>query len=254
MTVVVGGGVVGMASAYSLATRGQEAVVCEQGTIGSGSTERSAGGIRAQFSTPVNVDLSVEVCASGTSSRSDSVSISGIDRSAISLARSTETAESSRENVSMQQARGVPSELLDPDIAREYCPELHADQFRAATYSPTDGFADPYLVLQGYATAAREAGVDIRTNTPVTAIHREGGDGDDGRVVDVDAGGDRIEATHVVNAAGPWASRVGTLADLTLPIAPRRRQALVVASETDAPETTALTIDLDTGSYYTIEG
>jgi len=59
--VVVGGGIVGLAAAYYLRERGVDAVVCEKGSVGGGrgSTERSAGGIRAQFTTRVNVELSV---------------------------------------------------------------------------------------------------------------------------------------------------------------------------------------------------
>ena len=247
--VVVGGGIVGLASAHYLAARGRDVVVCEKGTIGGGSTERSAGGIRAQFSTPVNVDLSVESMHVWNRFEEEfDVDIGYRQVGYLFLARTTATAETFRENVAMQQKRGVPSELLDPETAREHCPALHAEQFQAATYSPTDGFADPYLALQGFATAAREAGVDVRTKTPVTAIHRERGG--TGRVVAVDAGGERIEATHVVDAAGAWAGRVASLADVDLPIVPRRRQALVVDPETPVPEDVPLTIDLDTGSYF----
>ena len=246
--VVVGGGIVGLAGAYYLAERGEDVIVCEKGTIGSGSTERSAGGIRAQFSTPVNVDLSVESMAVWDQFEAEfGVDIGHRKVGYLFLARDEATAEEFREGVAMQHDRGVPSELLTPDEAADHCPALHAEEFRAATYSPTDGFADPYLALQGYATAAREAGVDVRTKTPVTAVHREGGDG---RVTGVDAGGDRIEATHVVDAAGAWARDVARLADVDLPVAPRRRQALVVDPETPVPEDTPLTIDLDTGSYF----
>ena len=250
MTVVVaGGGIVGLASAYYLAERGRDVVVCEKGTVGGGSTERSAGGIRTQFSTPVNVELSVESMRVWDRFEEDfGVDIGHRKVGYLFLARTATTAETFRENVAMQQERGVPSELLDPEAARAHCPELHADRFRAATYCPTDGFADPYLALQGFATAARETGVDVRTKTPVTAIHRESGAS--GRVVGVDAGGEYLEATHVVNAAGAWAGRLAALADVDLPIAPRRRQALVVDPETAIPEDVPLTIDLDTGSYF----
>ncbi|SFL12034.1 sarcosine oxidase subunit beta [Halogranum rubrum] len=247
--VVVGGGIVGLASAYYLAARGVDVVVCEKGTLGNGSTERSAGGIRAQFSTAVNVDLSVQSMRVWD----DFEAAFGVDIGYrqvgyLFLARTEATADAFEEAVSMQRAHGVPSELLTPEEAGRHCLELHVDAFRAATYSPTDGFADPYLALQGFANAAREAGADVRTKTPVTSVRRE--DGEAGRVTGVVAGGEEIEASHVVNAAGAWASRLATLAGVDLPIAPRRRQALVVDPDTPVPEDVPLTIDLDTGSYF----
>ena len=57
--LIVGGGVVGLACAHALLGRGADVTVCEAGTLGGGSTGRAAGGIRTQFSTRVNVELSL---------------------------------------------------------------------------------------------------------------------------------------------------------------------------------------------------
>ncbi len=244
--VVVGGGIVGLASAHALAERGVEVVVCERGSLGGGSTERSAGGIRAQFSTRVNVELSL--AAMETWERFEEtfgVDIAHRRPGYLFCAREAATAAAFEENVAMQNDLGVPSELLAPGAARERCPGLRAGRFVAATYSPTDGFADPHLALQGYAQAAAAAGVDVRTKTPVTDVLT-----DDGAVVGVEAGGERLDAAFVVNAAGPWARAVAAMAGLELPVAPRRRQVLVVDPEEPVPEDVPLTIDLDTGAYF----
>ncbi|WP_101297798.1 NAD(P)/FAD-dependent oxidoreductase [Halegenticoccus soli] len=244
--VVVGGGIVGLASAYYLRRRGVDVVVCEKGTVGGGSTARSAGGIRAQFSTPVNVDLSLASAPVWERFEEEfGVDIAFRRTGYLLLAREERTAEAFRESVAMQRARGVPSELLTPEEATRRCPELRTDAFVAATYSPADGFADPYLALQGFAAAAREAGAEIRTKTPVNGVRR-----DDGRVVGVEAGGERIDAECVINAAGPWAARVADLAGIDIPVSPRRRQALVVDPDRPVPEDAPLTIDLDAGSYF----
>jgi sarcosine oxidase subunit beta len=243
--VIVGGGIVGMAAAHALAERGIEVVVCEKGSLGAGSTERSAGGIRTQFSTPVNVDLSLaSLPVWERFEERFGVDIAYHRPGYLVLAREAATADAFRANVAMQNERGGASELLSPEEARAYC-DIDAAQFRAATYSPLDGFADPHLALQGFATAAREAGAEVRTKTPVTAIHREGE-----AVTGVEADGERLLADFVVNAAGAWARRVGELAEVSLPIAPRRRQVAVVAPETPLPESVPLTIDLDSGSYF----
>jgi sarcosine oxidase subunit beta len=268
---IVGGGIVGLASATYLARRGADVTVCERGSLGAGSTERSAGGIRAQFSTRVNVELSLASIDVWESFEDEfGVDIAYRRAGYLFCAREQATADAFRETVQMQQELGVPAELLSPEEAREHCPELHAEEFVAATYSPTDGFADPHLALQGYAEAAREAGVGIRTKTAVTDIVREspaataGSDGDErgGRVVgiEVESAGsgsaagsdeaDHIDCEFVVNAGGPWAGQVAAMAGVDLPLSPQRRQIAVVDPETAIPDSVPLTIDLDTGSYF----
>jgi sarcosine oxidase, subunit beta len=252
-TVVVGAGIVGLSSALALAERGVDVVVCEKGSIGAGSTERSAGGIRAQFSTPTNVELSVASMAvwDDFAERFDT-DIDYRKNGYCFLARTEETAAALEAAVTMQNDLGVPSELLDLEAARGHCPGIDVEKFVAATYSPTDGFADPHLALQAYARAAADAGVEIRTKTPVidvlrsTDVVRSG----DGGVVGVETPDGRLETDFVVNAAGPWARRVAALADLELPIAPKRRQMVVVDPETPVPESDPLTIDLETGTYF----
>jgi len=258
--VVVGGGIVGLAAAHSLAERGADVTLCEQGSLGNASTARAAGGIRCQFSTAVNVDLSV------ASRRvwDDFEARFGVDIAYrkpgyLFLARDDATADQFRANVAMQRERGVDSVLLDPGDAVEHCPGLRPEGFVAATYHAEDGFADPNLAVQGYASAAREAGVDVRTKTAVTDVRTEarvGGDTETpedwtgGSVVGVDTDDGRLDADYVVNAAGAWAGRLAGLAGVDLPIEPRRRQIAVVDPSRPVPEDVPLTVDLDTGSYF----
>ncbi|WP_318567640.1 FAD-dependent oxidoreductase [Salinigranum marinum] len=249
--VVCGGGIVGLAAAYYLARRGAAVTVCEAGSLGSGNTDRSAGGIRTQFSTRVNVRLSLASLDVWDSFEERfGVDIAHRRSGYLFLARREETAARFREQVAMQNDLGVPSEYLSADEAREYCPELHAASFVGATYSPTDGFADPHLALQGFSRAASEAGAEIRTKTPVTGV-TVADTGDPVRAdVAVDTPDATLDADVFVNAAGAWARRVGAMLGQDLPIAPRRRQVAVVAPETPVPESVPLTIDLDTGSYF----
>jgi sarcosine oxidase subunit beta len=243
---IVGGGIVGLASAYYLAEEGATVTVYEKGSVGSGSTERSVGGIRAQYSTPVNVELSLASMAVWEEFESEfGVDIAYRRPGYLFAARDAATARAFEEQVAMQNDLGVPSELLDPEDATKVCPGLRAGEFVAATYSPTDGFADPHLALQGFAEAAREAGAGIRTKTGVTDVHRDGDE-----VTGIAAEGEPCDCDFVVNAAGPWARRVAAMADVEIPVAPKRRQMLVVEPETPVPEDVPLTIDLDTGSHF----
>ncbi|KTG11625.1 FAD-dependent oxidoreductase [Haloprofundus marisrubri] len=248
--VVVGGGIVGLSCAHALAERGAAVTVCEAGTLGGGSTARAAGGIRTQFSTRVNVELSLASLPVWESFEERfGVDIAYNRPGYLFLAREDDTAAAFGDQVTMQRACGGESELLSPEELRKRWPHVRSEQFVAATYSPLDGFADPYLALQGYATAARETGVDVRTKTPVEEIDRIGSDGESPRFR-VETPSETLEADFVVNAAGAWAARVGAMVDLDLPISPRRRQVTVVEPESTLAESEPLTIDLDTGSYF----
>ncbi|MDB2293829.1 FAD-dependent oxidoreductase [Halorubrum ezzemoulense] len=248
--LVCGGGIVGLAAAYELSDRGADVTLCERGSLGGGSTARAAGGIRSQFSTRINVELSLASKPVWNAFEERfGVDIGLRKNGYLFLARTDTTADRFRENVSMQRDLGAATELLTPAEAADYCPGIDPESFVAATYNPDDGVADPNLAVQGYADAAREAGVDIRTKAAVTDIHRDGN-----RVVGVDVsdGGatDRETVDYVVNAAGAWATQLGDLAGVELPIASRRRQIAVVEPSTPVPESAPLTIDLDTGSYF----
>ncbi|ELZ31077.1 glycine/d-amino acid oxidase, deaminating [Halogeometricum pallidum JCM 14848] len=247
-TVVIGGGVVGLSCALALAERGGDVTVCEAGTLGGGSTGRAAGGIRAQFSTPVNVDLSLaSVPVWESFEERFGVDVDYRKNGYLFLAREEETAAAFEANVEMQTARGVDSRTLSPAEAREHCPQLRAEAFVAATYCPDDGVADPHSAVQGYSRAVEERGVDVRTRTPVTGLSPpESADGP----WRVETPGETLSADYVVNAAGAWARRVGRLAGVELPIAPRRRQATVVEPETAMAESVPLTVDLDRGVYF----
>lgn len=250
--LVVGGGVVGLSAAYALSDRGVNVTLVEKGSLGNASTARSAGGIRSQFSTRVNVELSLASKDVWNSFEERfGVDIGLRKNGYLFLARSDETAERFRENVDMQRELGAESELLTPAEATEHCPGLDPEPFVAATYNPDDGIADPNLAVQGYAEAARESGVDLRTKTAVTDLHREGDRvvGADVRTVGAE-GSERHEVDCVVNAAGAWAAAIGGMAGVDLPIAPRRRQIAVVDPTPPVPESVPLTIDLETGSYF----
>ena len=257
--VVVGGGIIGLACAYSLAGRGARVTVCEQSSPGGGSTGRAVGGIRAQFSRAVNVELSkASIAVWETFEEEFGVDIAYRRTGYLFLAREEATAERFRENVRLQHELGVDSEFLTPEEIHEHGSGVRSEAFVGATYHAGDGFADPHLALQGFIAGARERGVEIRPNTPVTGVltandetgrFRESDNPDD-RVVAVETPDGRIDTEVVVNAAGPWASRIAAMAGVELPVAPRRRQVAVVGPAAPVPESAPLTIDLDSGAYF----
>ncbi|PSQ58956.1 MAG: FAD-dependent oxidoreductase [Halobacteriales archaeon SW_9_67_25] len=244
--VVVGGGIIGVSSAYYLARRGVDVTVLERASVGAGNTGRANGGIRAQFSSPVSVALSNESIAVWEDFEEGfGVDIGYRRPGYMFLLREESTAEQFRENVTAQNRLGVPSEFLTPEEAAEHCPGLRAEQFCGATYSPTDGFADPNLALQGFVGAAREAGAAVRTDTEVTDVRTEGE-----RVTGVETDAESVAADYVINAAGAWARRVGKMSGLDLPVSPRRRQLAVLDPATPVPGATPFVVDVDGDAHF----
>lgn len=244
--VVIGGGIIGIASAYYLRKKGAAVTLLEKGNLGCGSTDRANGGIRAQFSSPVSAKLSRK--SIDVWKRFDEefeTDISYRRPGYMFLARTEETAAQFRENVRKQNRVGVDSEMLNPTEAAEICPELIEDDYVAASYSANDGFADPHLGLQGFAEAARSAGVDIRTKVEVTDIVQNAV-----RVTAVETRDGCIESDCVVNAAGPWAGQIGSMAGLDLPISPKRRQLMVADPEKPVNGSVPFTIDHDIGVHF----
>jgi len=244
--IVVGGGIVGLASAVELAERGVDVTLLERDELGAGSTDRAVGGIRATFSTPVNVDCSLYSLDVWESFEERF----GVDpefrqHGYLFLAREAATAERFRETAAMARERGAPVEYVDSETAAEYCAGVDPDLFVGGTYCPRDGYADPHLALQGYSQAAATAGVEVRTDAPVSGLLTDGD-----RVTGVVCEGESLSADAVVLAAGAWTAPLAATADVDLPIAPRRRQVAVVEPERPVPESDPLTIDLDTGSYF----
>lgn len=245
--VIIGGGIVGLASAYYLRQRGVDVTVLEKSTIGAGSTDRANGGIRAQFSSPVSAALSKESIEVWKRFEEEfDTDIEYRRPGYLFLAREESTAEQFRENVHEQNKLGVESEFLLPTDANEHCPELHTEKFVGATYCATDGFADPHLGLQGFSIAANEAGADIRTNVEVTDVLRNAA----GDVVSVETDSGTVEADYVVNAAGAWAARISEMVGLDLPISPKRRQLMVVDPEKPVNDNVPFTIDIDRSVHF----
>jgi sarcosine oxidase, subunit beta len=249
--VIVGGGVVGLSIAYHLAKRGCTRVaVLEQNALGSGATGRSVGGIRQQFSTAVNVQLS-RLSLQEFLHFQDEMGVNpGLRQDGyLFLATTPEEAVYFWDNVEMQRNLGVPVEYMAPGQILDLVPQLNIADVVAATFCPTDGYGDPYAVAMGYAEQARARGVRIYQQTEVVAIERE-----KGRVVSVATPQGKIQTRTVVNAAGPWAAAIGHMVGVMLPIQPFRRQYFMTDVFADLPERLPMVIDFRMHFYFRREG
>jgi sarcosine oxidase, subunit beta len=249
--VVIGGGVVGLSAALHLARAGvRDVVLLDRGALGGGSTCRAAGGVRAQFSDPVNIALgarSLETYRDFPARFGQEIDFCPVGY--LFLLSTPEAVAAFEANVALQNDLGVPSRVIDVEEARRLSPLISPEGLLAAAYSPTDGHCTPEAVVLGYASAARRAGATLLPNCAATGI-----DVRDGRIAGVRTGAGTIRTDAVVCAAGAWSAEVGAWAGVDLPVHPLRRQILVTEPVPDLHPHTPFTIDFDTSFYFHAEG
>jgi len=248
--VVVGAGIVGCSLAYHLALQGAgRVIVLDKDLVCSGSTGRSAGGIRQQFATEVNIRLSLESMRMFTR-MPDELEIDPGFRQVGYLFMASTLQEMSlfRSNVKLQQRFGVPVQLVSTQQIRALVPFVHLDGIIGGVYCPTDGYAAPYEVTMGYAAAARRRGVKILEQRAVTGIRRSAD-----TVTGVETPAGPIQAPAVVCAAGAWSGLLGAMAALEVPVKPYRRQIFTTHPIPEFAEEPPLTIDYHRNWYFRSE-
>jgi sarcosine oxidase subunit beta len=245
--VIVGAGCIGASIAYHLGQHGVKALVLEREKIaGNGSTGHCAGGVRQQFTTPVNVALS-------------KISIEAFARMNEELAYEGDLYwpvgylfcvpdqarwERFKRNVATQRALGVPVEELTPaEVARRW-PLLETQDLAGATFCASDGLADPHGVTAAYLAAGKRLGAAFEFETDVTGVKVA-----EGRVQGVVTSRGDIATPIVVNAAGPFAAEVGKMAGVELPVRPLRRQIFTTQPADWVPANFPMVVDVGTGVY-----
>ncbi len=248
--VIIGGGVMGTSAAFHLAEVGVDVVLLERAQLGSGSTSRAAGGVRAQFSDALNIQIaqrSLEAFAAFDDRPGWEIDLKRSGYLFV-LSRPGDVAEFEA-GVALQNAHGVPSRMLGPDEARSLCPLLAGDDILAASFSPEDGHATPEAVVQGYAFGARALGAHLRVGCEVTAIETHSG-----RISGVRTSHGAIATDVVICAAGAWSRRCGEMVGVALPVTPLRRQILFTEPMPDLPPDLPFTIDFASSFYFHREG
>ena len=250
--VVIGGGVMGASAAYHLAARGIKNVVLLEKApfLGMEATGKCAGGIRYQFSTEINVRLSL--LSLPMLERFEDELGQAIDLrwpGYLFLLDNAHDLAVFRNNVALQNRLGIRSRILTPDEVAGRAPLLNLEGVIAGAWHDRDGLADPNGVVQGYAAGARRLGAQIFTEVEATGIRVEAG-----RVAAVETPAGMIATRAVVNAAGPWAGVIAALAGVDLPIVPLRRQIVVTTPLRGIPEDFPFVLDFSRSLYFHREG
>ncbi|SLN26625.1 NAD(P)/FAD-dependent oxidoreductase [Oceanibacterium hippocampi] len=259
--VIVGGGVIGSAVAYFLKGParfpGRVTVVERDASYSEGSTARSAGSIRQQFSTPENIRMSQFGHAFLGSLQEhlgvdgDPVDI-GFHAAGYLFLATPAGLPVLAANHAIQTAEGAEIALLDTAALAARYPWLALDDLAAGTLGLAgEGWFDGYGLGQAFRRKARSLGVDYRHDR-VVGLDRDGARITAARL---ESGG-RLACGALVDAAGPRGAEIAAMAGLSLPVRPRKRFVFVFDCRAAADGRFAdcpLVID-PSGVYFRPEG
>jgi sarcosine oxidase subunit beta len=242
--VIIGGGVMGLSIAYQLAKRGlDDVVVIERGYLAEGASGRNGGGVRAQWSTEINIRLmqeSVELCKRFAVDLG--VNVWFRQGGYLFLARNAKEVARLEKNIALQNRCGVPTRMLSPEGAQDIVPEIDLNGIVGASYNPSDGILFPWPFLWGYARQAAALGARIFTQTPVGGLEplSEGG-------YKVHTPRGAVIARRVINACGAWSPVLAKMIGVEVPTYPIRHE--ICSSEPLKPFLRPMVSELTSGLY-----
>jgi sarcosine oxidase subunit beta len=253
--VVVGGGVMGASAAFHLAEAGVGVLLLERGALAGGSTSKAAGGVRAQFSDPLNIALGARGLEAFERFAERPGQQIDLHRNGylFLLTRPDDVADFEAA-VALQNSLGVPTRMLTAAEAAALAPGVRTDDVLAAAFHAGDGYCSPESVVLGYATGARRHGATVLTGVEVLGLGPAGPD-----AVAVRTGAGTVTAGAVVCTAGAWSGALGAAAGVDLPVTPLRRQILVTEPLPERvavvlPPSMPMTIDAASTFYLHREG
>ncbi len=247
--VIIGGGIVGSSVAYHLTAAGCRSVLVleRESATGKGSTGKSMGGVRAQFSTPVNIQMSLysipfyasfeERLGHPCDYRSQGYLFCATGEKHLAYLRT---------NYEKQVTMGLKNvQLLTGNEIRAMFPRLRGDDIAGGSFCATDGFIDPYSAMVGFMTRAADHGATLWKNAVVTGLLR-----DENGIAGVETSAGAVGTRRVVNCAGAWAAGVAKLAGVDLPVEPLRRMLVPSEPFDEFPHTAPMIIDMSNGFHF----
>jgi glycine/D-amino acid oxidase-like deaminating enzyme len=225
-TLVIGAGIAGLSTALFLAREGHEVVVLDRAPVNAGASGGNAGSLHAQL-------LSFDHGAKSEGGGTPAARTLPLQRDSISLWRKLErelgadfeikitgglmVAEHEADlaflsaKTAVERAQGIDCEVIDRAALRQLEPALD-ERFVGAAFCPQEGKINPLVATQGIFEAARAAGARIVTGVEVQALERRDG----AFLVTTNRG--TLRAGRVVNAAGAFASRIGAMLGVDVPV------------------------------------
>ncbi|MGA9877668.1 MAG: FAD-dependent oxidoreductase [Candidatus Sulfotelmatobacter sp.] len=247
--VIVGGGIVGSSIAYHLTESGcsKILVIERESAQGKGSTGKSMGGVRAQFSTPVSIQMSLySIPFYANFEEHLGYPCDYRPQGYLFCATTAQQMAYLRTNYAQQLKMGLKNvRLMQGDEIGSMFPQLRADDIVGGSFCSTDGFVDPYSAMTGFMTCAADRGATLWKNTVVTGFTR-----DANGIVSVETTRGPVAARKVVNCAGAWAAGVARLAGVDLPVEPLRRMLVPSEPFDEFPHTAPMIVDMSNGFHF----
>jgi sarcosine oxidase subunit beta len=249
---IIGGGIVGSSIAYHLVAAGCKNVLVieRESAQGKGSTGKSMGGVRAQFSTAVNIQMSL-YSIPFYASFEERLGYPCDYRPQGYLFCATSKAHLAylRTNYEKQVALGLKDvKLVAADEIKSLYPQLRADDIVGGSFCSADGFVDPYSAMIGYMTWATEHGATLWKNATVSGIANEGG------FFRIACTRETVSARIVVNCAGAWSAGIAKMIGIDLPVEPLRRMLVPTEPFDQFPHSAPMIIDMSNGFHFRPEG
>ncbi|QYM76725.1 FAD-binding oxidoreductase [Leucobacter luti] len=221
--LIIGAGIIGAATAYFAARAGLRVTILERDLPAGGTTSRCEGNILvSDKELGPELELTQYSLSIWKGELAEHAALWEFQAKGGIIVASHESSLASLERVSSaQRSSGIASERLDPAALREREPFVTERALGAAFY-PEDSQVQPILAAAQLLRLARDAGAQLVTRAPVTALLRSGD-----RVTGARTPRGDFSAAHTVNATGTWASEIGAMAGVSVPVLPRRGFVLV---------------------------
>jgi sarcosine oxidase, subunit beta len=247
--VIIGGGIVGASIAWHLTEAGCRDVLMveRESHQGKGSTGKSMGGVRAQFATAPNIQMSLYSIPFYAAFEERLGHPSGYrDQGYLFVATKPSHLDYLKANQALQKKLGLKQvRMLTRQEIVETVPQLRSDDVLGGSFCPTDGFVDPYSVMVGFTTRSCEQGAALWRATEVKAIHH-----DAAGISGVETTRGPVSTRIVVNAAGAWAAQAAALAGIDLPVEPMRRMLIPTEPFDGVSHEVPMVIDMTNGFHF----
>ena len=245
--VIVGGGIVGCSVAYHLGKMDRsDVLLLERSKLSSGSTWHAAG-LVGQLRTNANVTqlLGYSVALYDRLEAETGLATGWKRNGGLRLACNSERWTEVKRQATTAHSFGLEMHLLSPKEAQDLFPLMTVDDVIGAAFLPTDGQASPSDIVQALARGARNAGVTIREDSPVTAIRVE-----DGRICGVETAEGFIQCEKLVIACGQWSREIGRRIGVNIPLVSMQHHYAITEPIEGVTPTLPTIRDPDRLTYY----